>query len=131
MPMIAKAEVETEHASRYLVELCQHLDDKAQARSDVPVRVEWSSTKGTADVGWGRCTMQATSSRLEVRAEAADRDPLGALCEFVTRHLEARGATEGLRVEWAGTGLRAVSRGDAGHRREAMREFHRRARPRP
>ena len=128
MPVIAEAEVETERASRYLAELCEHLNNKAQAHPDRRVRVQWSKTHGTADFGWGRCTMQATTNLLSLRADADDQDALHQMEEFVTRHLEKYGATDELKVDWKQPGMPAAGRGDARHRRDTMRQFHRRAR---
>ncbi len=72
--LIAEAHVQTEHPSRYLVQLCRHAqqahrlshrprghDGDAQAPPEVQ-HVEWSETRGTISFGWGRCTMQATQT---------------------------------------------------------------------
>ncbi len=128
MSLIAEAEVETEHASRYLAELCEHLNDKAQAHPDLQVHVEWSDTHGTADFGWGRCTMTATASLLSLRAQAADQDGLYQVEEFVTRHLERHRTADAVEVDWRQPGAPAADPGDASHRRDTMRQFHRRAR---
>lgn len=88
MPVIAEARVETEDASRFLGELCRHLSEKAKARPEMQIVVERTETSGTADFGWGRCTMQANPGSLAIRAEANDREGLEQVQEFVTRHLE-------------------------------------------
>jgi hypothetical protein len=125
----AEAKIETEDASRYLLELCQHLNDKVAAHPEMQAHVEWSETHGTAHFGWGRCTMKANTDALILRAESDDQDGLEQVQEFVSRHLEKHGAGEQLTVSWHQDGAPAASAVDPSHRRERMREFHRRARP--
>jgi hypothetical protein len=129
MPLIAGAELETEHASRHLTQFFEHLAERARAHPHLKVRVEWSDTWGTGDFGWGRCTMEARSNVLALRAEAADQRGLEEIEEFVMRHLESHDAHDQSEVRWEQADTPAASSPAPGHRRERMRRFHRRARP--
>ena len=70
---IAEARVETERSSRYLVQLCRHFNDEAQAHPEEQVHVEWSDDRGVASFGWGRCTPRADPGALTLRVEAPTR----------------------------------------------------------
>jgi hypothetical protein len=74
--LIAEAHVETERSSRYLVQLCRHFNDEAQAHPEAQVHVEWSDDRGVASFGWGRCTLRADPGALTLRAEAPDEENL-------------------------------------------------------
>ena len=76
MPLIAEAKLETEQASRHLTQFFEHLARRTRSHPDLEVRVEWSDTSGTAEFRWGRCTMDASSDALALRAEAADQEAL-------------------------------------------------------
>jgi hypothetical protein len=54
--LIAEAAVTTDRASRYLTQLCEHLEAIARARPQMPVRVEWSDDSGLITLGAARCT---------------------------------------------------------------------------
>lgn len=82
----AEARVETERASRYLVQLCRHATrmgphlrhrrrahDGEDMQAPPEVRhVEWSDTYGLVALSWGQWTMYASPDALTLRAEAAD-----------------------------------------------------------
>jgi hypothetical protein len=121
--VIAEARIDTEHASRYLVELCRQLDEKARAKPELGVRVIWTETDGAVDFGWGRGTVSAGPGTLTVRAEAADRDALREVGELISRHLEQHGD---IRITWRQDGEPVG--GERGDGRDAMRAFHRRMR---
>ncbi|MGH3763796.1 MAG: DUF2218 domain-containing protein [Pseudonocardiaceae bacterium] len=81
--MTAEAHVETERASRYLVQLCRHVSripthsGDAPARREVQPHVEWSDTHGIITLApWGQCTMQASADMLTLRVQATDEDHL-------------------------------------------------------
>jgi hypothetical protein len=110
--LTAEARVETDRASRHLVQLCRHAGQMAQ-RPGHRVRhddgghaapemrhVEWSDTHGTIDVGWGRCTLEATADALTLRAEAADEAHLRRLQDMIAGRLETIGSRDRLRVTW-------------------------------
>jgi hypothetical protein len=118
MPMLnAEASVQTEHASRYLVQLCRHAQRVHRVRhwprahgggdGQPPPKVqhvEWSETHGTVDFGWGQCTMQASAGTLTLRAEAADQENLQRVQDIVARDIERFGKRDRLTVMWSRPG---------------------------
>ena len=115
----AEADIETEHAARYLARLCGHAGKMgtagrhlgrtrpSHAHGDVTPevrRVECSGTKGTVRVDWGQWTMRAFPGRLAVRAEAADEASLRRLQDFLTARLQTFGRREHLTVKWQDLG---------------------------
>ena len=122
-PLIAEGQVATARAGRYLTRLCEHLKAKEEAHPGVRIHVKWTEAQGTIDFGWGRCTMRAAPTVLTLSAEAGDGQALDEMQEFITRHLEKFGASEGLRISWGGSAASA-DRPSA----ETMRDFHRRFR---
>ena len=89
----AEARIDTEHASRYLTQLCQHVTSiyakgpalmRHRRRRDLhgrapqpatPPRVEWTETHGTVSFCGGTLTLRATPGALIVRADAdAEQD---------------------------------------------------------
>ena len=117
--LTAEAHVATEIASRYLVQLCRHFDhvigpgrredvvdqhrqasDKAQADPELRAHVEWSDTEGTVDFGWGRCTLQADTGALTLRAVGNDEASLQRVQDLIVEHLERFGARDHLKVNW-------------------------------
>jgi hypothetical protein len=98
--LIAEAIVETERSSRYLVQLCRHLDLVARRQPQMHAHVEWSDDRGVISLGWGRCTLRADPGVLTLRAEAADERSLHLLEQRVTDHLEQVGRRDRLTVTW-------------------------------
>ena len=92
--LTAEADIQTEHAARYLARLCGHAGKMGgmagrrlghrrppHAPGGAPPevrRVDCSGTEGTVTLDWGQWTMRAFPGRLAVRAEAADRRTCGA-----------------------------------------------------
>lgn len=113
----AVAHVETDRASRYLVQLCRHVSQLGRPGGHRPPggghvapevqHVEWTDTHGTIDVGWGRCTVEATSDALTLRLESADEEGLERLQTAVAHRLETIGRRDGLKVNWQRPGVRA------------------------
>ena len=110
--LTAEAHVQTDHASRYLAQLCRHAqqvhrvrhwprahggDDRQPPKVE---RVEWSDTRGTVDFGWGQCTMEASAGTLTLRAEAADPENLQRVQDIVARDIERFGKRDHLTVTW-------------------------------
>ena len=124
--VIAEAEVQTEHASRYVTELCEQFSERARAKPELGVRVQRTERGGTVDFGWGRCTMHTDTNILVLRAEAEDQAGLQQVQELVRRHLEKHGEAEALTVRWVQDGPAAAD-SHAGQR-DAMRGFHGRMR---
>jgi hypothetical protein len=76
MPIL-QAQIETERASRYLVQFCKHAAamgggghtprihlHTTMTRREVQVAAEWSDTNGTVTfTPWGQCTLASPSLR--------------------------------------------------------------------
>jgi hypothetical protein len=72
--LVAEGRVETERASRYLVQLCRHVHLAAQHNHGMQAQVDWSVDRGMISFGWGRCTLRADPAALALRAEAPTRN---------------------------------------------------------
>jgi hypothetical protein len=109
----AEAQVETDRASRYLVQFCRHIDQMVRSRRHKPrshgegrhlppkvERVQWSDTEGSVSFGWGHCTLRADADALTLRAEAADEENLRRLTGLLAHRLETIGRRDRLRVTW-------------------------------
>jgi hypothetical protein len=71
--LIAEARVATERSSRYLVQLCRHVNLVARANPQMQAHVEWSDDRGVISFGRGRCTLRADPGVLTLHAEAPTR----------------------------------------------------------
>lgn len=92
MPM-SKATVATEHASRYLQQLCKHWGHK--------FTVEFTPTDGRIDLGEGRIVeMTADDKALKITLEAAD---LERLQQVVVDHIVRFAFREELVFDWQPT----------------------------
>jgi hypothetical protein len=98
--LIAEARVATERSSRYLVQLCQHVDKVGKAHPQMRARAEWSDDRGVVSFDWGRCTMRALPGVLTLRAEAPDEDALRRVEYPIAARLERIGRREHLTVTW-------------------------------
>jgi hypothetical protein len=98
--LIAEARVETDRSSRYLVQLCQHLNKAGQAHPQMQAHVEWSEDRGLINFGWGRCTLRADPGALALRAEAATEEDLQRIEHRVADRLEQFGRRDQLTVTW-------------------------------
>jgi hypothetical protein len=109
--LTAVARLETDRAARYLDQLCRHVSQMGRPGGHRPPgrgghappevqHVEWTDTHGTIDVGWGRCTVEATSDVLSLRLESADEEGLQRLQAAVAHRLETIGRRESLKVDW-------------------------------
>jgi len=113
--LTAEADIETEHAVRYLARLCGHLGKlgtaahrlrhrpPARADGDGPPevrRVECSETEGTVSLDWGQWTMRAFPGLLAICAEAADEESLQRIQDLLTARLQKFGRREHLTVTW-------------------------------
>jgi hypothetical protein len=123
--LIAEARVETQRSSRYLVQLCRHVNKAGRAHPQMQAHVEWSDDRGVISFDWGRCTLRALPGVLTLRAEAPDEDTLRRVEYPIADRLERIGRRDHLRVTWtppqsageetAGT----PARRDSGHERPA------------
>jgi hypothetical protein len=98
--LIAEARVATDRSSRYLVQLCEHVDKIARAHLQMQAHVEWSDTHGVISLGWGRCTLRANPGVLTLRAEAPDEESLRRVQQRVADRLERIGRRDHLTVTW-------------------------------
>jgi hypothetical protein len=123
--LTAEARIETDRASRYLVQACRHFTNQGRHMTGLAARhmaaaarhggapsgsnpaakarIEYSDTDGMIDFGWGRCTLQATPAALTLRAEAADEDNLQHVREILTGHIERFGRRDHITVTWRQT----------------------------
>ncbi|MEU7859275.1 DUF2218 domain-containing protein [Nonomuraea sp. NPDC049141] len=114
MPTLT-AQIETERASRYLVQFCKHAAAMGRggghtprmhlrgmmARRELQVTAEWSDTDGTVTfVPWGRCTLTAEAGALTLLIEAADEDGLRQIRDVVSRDFERFSQRDPLTVTW-------------------------------
>lgn len=110
--LTAEARVDTDRASRYLVQLCRHAGEMGRYAGHRPrvhgpghrppdlQHVEWTDTDGTIATGDARCTLHATEDALTLRAEAADEHQLELVQDLVRKRLETIGRRDGLEVVW-------------------------------
>lgn len=98
--LIAEARVATERSSRYLVQLCRHIDLVAQRHPQMQAHVEWSDDRGVISFGGARCSLAADQSALTLRAEAPDEASLHQLEQRVADRLEQIGRRDQLTVTW-------------------------------
>jgi hypothetical protein len=121
----AHARIETERASRYLTQLCQHIQSiyssrgplsharrtppvaHTQGRPAEPPRVAWTDIQGTVTFGDATITLQAGPGALLLRAEAASDRSLQQAQELVTGLLARIGRRDNLSVTWQRGGAAA------------------------
>lgn len=108
--MTAYARIETGRANRYLVQLCEHLDQ--MTRRDMHAshghggappavqRVEWAADDAVITFDCGRCTMQATADTLRLRVDAADLGDRQRIQDMLSRRLQTIGRRDQLAVTW-------------------------------
>lgn len=89
----SRAEVPTEHASRYLQQLCKHWAHK--------LTVTFDETSGHITFSIGSCTLAAEPGRLVLALEAPDEERLLQLQDVVERHLVRFAFRETLAIDWA------------------------------
>lgn len=124
--MMVEARIKTEEASRYLVRLCTHAAsmgrtqghgirvhrNEALSRGEVEVQAQWSDTHGTVTFSpWGQCEIEASTTALVLRVEAADEEYLRRIQDIVTRDLD-RFSGEKLVIDWRRTDAPEVARGE-------------------
>lgn len=122
----SQAHVPTSRASRYLAQLCRHGSQMGQTAlrkphrggdggaPPVPRHAGRTGTEGIIDFGWGRCTLQATSEALILRAEAGDQQHLQRIQDGITARLERIGRRDQLTVTWQQAPPGAAQNGPAG-----------------
>ena len=113
--LTAEADIQTEHAARYLERVCGHAGKMgaaghrlghrppSHARGGGPPEVrhvECSGTEGTVSLNCGQWTMRALPGLLAVRVEAADEQSLRRIQDLLTMRLQKFGRREHLTVTW-------------------------------
>ncbi len=98
--LIAETRVATERASRYLVQLCRHLDHAGRMHPELQAIVEWSANRGVITFGFGRCVLYASRDALTLRAEATDPESLLRIEQRVAHRLTQIGRRDQLTVTW-------------------------------
>ncbi len=124
--LATEATVDTEHSSRYLVQLCKHASKmsghlrhrpRSHADGALPPEMrhaEWSDTHGKITLNWGQWTMRATPGTLIMRAEADSEENLRRIQDLAAARLEKIGRRDHLTVNWQPTEAPAVQPGEAG-----------------
>lgn len=82
----------TEHASRYLQQLCKHFAHKIPATCDEHV--------GEISFSIGECRLKAEGATLRILLEAPGADDMEQLKDVVIRHLVRFAFREELAVDW-------------------------------
>lgn len=107
---IAHAEVSTDRASRYLVQICEHLNQISDhARHGAPAdphsplqvrRVEWTDQHGRIEFPAAWCTLDATDSTLTVTVAADEADELQRMQDLFTTRFDTIGRRDNLTLTW-------------------------------
>ncbi len=107
---IAQAEVSTDRASRYLVQICEHLNQISDhARHGAPadpnaplqvLRVEWTDQHGRIEFPAASCTLDAADSMLTVTVAADEADELQRMQDLFSNRFEAIGRRDNLTLSW-------------------------------
>jgi hypothetical protein len=94
----AEAQIQTDRASRYLIQLCRHAEHmRAMRRVD---HVDYSDTVGLVRFSDGELRLQATADDLTLRIEAADDNALQRLQDGIGDRLQKIGRRDQLTLTW-------------------------------
>lgn len=85
-------DITTEHASRYLQQLCKHFAHKRP--------VEFDSRSGHITFGVGECRLSADDTALRISLNSPDQEQMAQLQDVVVRHLVRFAFREELVVTW-------------------------------
>jgi hypothetical protein len=113
----AEANVATDRASRYLVQLCKHLNNQGRhlrhrPRSHQPgggaeaehpafrARLKWDDNDATIEFDQGRCSIHASADTLAIHAEADDAQALEHIERLISDHLARFSRRSPLTVRW-------------------------------
>ena len=91
----AEARIATEHANKYLAQLCKHFAHKVPAN--------WADGVGDVEFGPGSCHMEASTGLLILQCRSETPEGLAKVTHIVGDHLTRFGWREDLAVEWAYT----------------------------
>lgn len=92
LPAQSTTAIRTEHASRYLQQLCKHFAHKRPTTFD--------ERSGQISLTSGECRLQADDAELSITVETSDASQLEQIQDVVIRHLERFAFREHLAVEW-------------------------------
>lgn len=104
--------VATQRASRYLVQLCEHLDQlTGRSRSHAFARrhgggapailnVEWSAERGVVRFERATFILASAPDALMLRVEAEDVESLERIKRALSKRIEAIGRRDGLAISW-------------------------------
>lgn len=108
---IERTDVSTDRASRYLVQLCEHLNQisnharhgvTADSNSPLQVRrVEWTDEHGVIEFPAGWCTLDAKDDTLTITLAADEPDELRRMQELFATRLETIGRRDNLSLAWS------------------------------
>ena len=84
--------VATEHASRYLQQLCKHWSHRLE--------VAFDPTQGVVRFDGASCSLRAEADRLHVTLESDDPAQAATLCGVVADHLKRFAFREDLSFDW-------------------------------
>ena len=106
----AQSRVSTDRASRYLGQLCEHLNlvghksrrhgGAGSGRGPDVQRVEWIDGRGVIEFPFGTCELTAAKDGLTIRLTADDADALQHLQDMFKARLETIGRRDALVVDW-------------------------------
>lgn len=112
----AEAQIATDRASRYLMQLCSHLNRMSGVHHQTPAghgaghkppkveHVDHSDTYGTIRFTHGVCALRATADSLTLRLDAADGETLQRLQSGLAGRIEKIGRRDQLTVTWSQPG---------------------------
>lgn len=89
---VAKAQVRSQKASRYLVQLCKHFAHK--------IPTDYDDTRGKVTFQPGSCVMRAMGDQLSFRCEARTAPDLAIVKSVVESHFTRFAAKESIAVVW-------------------------------
>lgn len=104
----AQTYIRTDRASRYLAQLCEHLDHLGRnpprhagaGHGPQMQRVESTERHGVIEFPFGSCELAAADDGLTIRLTADDADGMQHLQEMFKVRLETIGRRDGLVVDW-------------------------------
>ncbi|WP_029041215.1 DUF2218 domain-containing protein [Cucumibacter marinus] len=86
------ATITTDHASKYLQQMCKHFQHKVEA--------EWDTETGTVHFPAGPCTMAAEGKTLTINVTAEDEEGLARGRDVIDRHLPNFAFREEIEISW-------------------------------
>jgi len=89
---IAKAQVTTPNAPRFMKALCNHFDRKAEG--------SYEGNQGTVKFAFGHCILEATETALLIQVEADSEQRFQRIKHVLGDHVVRFGQKEGLQVSW-------------------------------